>query len=118
MVSKHFRALSNSETSRLTAILECLDSDLRGVVYLHVRRRVAKLLELLFAQAIVRCEDRLAFDVLEFRNPFADVVAIGVTLLCLWNGIEDRVAGLPAVSIVRKVLQQASASMNNHKPCA
>ena len=69
----------------------------------HMRRWVIQLLELGLAKTLMRSKDSLALNVFQFRHPLTDKVAIRIALLCLRHRIENGIARLPALRIIRHI---------------
>jgi hypothetical protein len=65
-----------------------------------MRLRIPKFLKLLLAQPPIRIKNILALQLFQLRNPFSDKVAVFIAFFSLSNGVEDCVAGLPALGVV------------------
>ena len=52
-------------------------------------RRVTEFFEFVAGHVVIRVVNRLALEVFKLRHPISNVIAVGVTLLRLRQGIED-----------------------------
>lgn len=90
---------------------------LTRLLKINMRLWIPQFLELCFAQAVVGRKDGFAFNAFELGDPFADVVALGVALFGLRDGIEDGVAGFPAVGVVCEVLETGAGLVSGRPRC-
>lgn len=69
----------------------------------NTRLGITCLFEGLRIEPLIWGEHGLAFDMFEFGHPPPNVVTVDIVILTLCCGIEDRVRGLPPLSIVAHV---------------